>query len=126
MLDILLDVLGELLGLGGEEPPGRQQQQRQRQPQTPQPAQPNPGPGRRQQREGKPARKASARKAPETLSAPALTAAAEALPEPAPAATQPAQFDFIAALRSNPDAARQAFVYSEIFGKPLADRGSSF
>lgn len=30
--------------------------------------------------------------------------------------------EFVAALRNNPEAARQAFVYSEIFGRPLGER----
>lgn len=30
--------------------------------------------------------------------------------------------EFVAALRGNPEAARKAFVYSEIFGRPLGDR----
>ncbi len=66
---------------------------------------------------------------PQTYAPPARSAAAvravavspapEAEAPPRPAARIPA---FVDALRGNPDAARQALVYAEIFGPPLADR----
>lgn len=53
---------------------------------------------------------------------PALAPAfATASPAPGESSSAPVR-DFLDALRTNPDAARQAFVYSEIFGAPLADR----
>lgn len=36
--------------------------------------------------------------------------------------TEKSPLDFVAELRNNPDAARKAFVYAEVFGRPLGER----
>lgn len=43
-------------------------------------------------------------------------------PEPAPKHEAPTTVDYAAKLRANPESAREAFVFSEIFGRPLGDR----
>jgi hypothetical protein len=151
MLESLLDILSEILGLGGnEQPVSRQRQpqrpQGQRQPQRaaapsledmirkmagaeeapPPQQQPQPkrGAGRAQQpRERSRADvPASARAA---MSAPRPMAVSDVASVPAQERAR-AGADALAALRaelrSDPGAARRAFVYSEIFGRPLGDR----
>lgn len=79
-------------------------------------------------------REQSAQRKPAPQQPPAQVQAprpASAAAKPAPDATQKpttrrgtqsSGLDFVARLKSNPDAAREAFVYSEIFGKPLGER----
>lgn len=43
-------------------------------------------------------------------------------PEPTPKQVTPPAVDYAAKLRANPESAREAFVFSEIFGRPLGDR----
>lgn len=83
--------------------------QAQRRVRTPKPARPEPEPARE-----------------EPLAAPAPVPAVppgprtvDVRPAADPAVSGP---DFAARLRNNPDAAREAFVFSEIFGRPLGER----
>lgn len=63
------------------------------------------------------------RAGPAQTYAPAASRAVEqSMEDPAISAGTEKTSEFIAKLRSNPSAAREAFVYSEIFGRPLGER----
>lgn len=96
------DILRNALGLEKEQPP------------------PKRVPARKSRRDKSGREKEAAREIPAPPPAP---------PEPPPAPEPPPQptrgesaFDLAARLRDDPQAAREAFIYSEIFGRPVGDR----
>ena len=125
----LQDVVRKLFGME-EQPQAREE--------APPPPPPPPRQQQQQRKQKQPRRTASVKPTPENLlpeatvekayqswtppgevSAPGLSGALAPARKSAEAGLPP---DFVAKLRNNPRAAREAFVYQEIFGPPLADR----
>lgn len=104
------------------------QQEEEAEPAPPPPQRRRPPPATRQQPgRGQRPQQVRSRPAPAAPAKPAavpVTTRGEQTQPARNAAERSTASDFVAELRNDPNAARRAFIYSEIFGKPLADRQS--